>query len=479
MIKSLSLIAAALLVSGCASFAPEPALPAPVRAALEKNGLPESTLAFVAFPLDERQAGLRFQADKPMQPASTMKLVTSVVGLDQLGRNSRGKAELLADTALQGEKGDVLPGALYLRGQGDSDLDWGALWLMLRSVREQGVREIRGGIVVDRSFFQPGRLDIGVPPFDEAPEFQYNVIPDALYLNGQLHGFMLQSDGEKVSARLFPAWPGMRVDASAMTLNDKPCKDWEAEWQIPAVSQDANEAVVRLQGAFPKNCKQEPSLNLIDRQWLATQAVRQMWRELGGTVSGEDRDGVTPANAVVLARHQSRPLAELMRGMLKSSDNPLTRIVYLRIGQSAAAPGEDTRVAAERTVRAWFAAHGIKDEGLVLDNGSGLSRSERITPAQMAGLLVGSHDGRHGPELLATLPVAGVDGTMSRRLKGTPAEGSARLKTGTLSSAVALAGFVPDAHGRIWVMAAMVNGEKISAKGRPVLDALVEWLATR
>ncbi|HEX2011471.1 MAG TPA: D-alanyl-D-alanine carboxypeptidase/D-alanyl-D-alanine-endopeptidase, partial [Roseateles sp.] len=174
---------------------------------------------------------------------------------------------------------------------------------------------------------------------------------------------------------------------------------------------------------------------------------------------------------------QGRPLAEAMRGMMKSSDNPLTRIVYLRLGAAAAAPGEDTRAAAERVVRAWFAEQGIADMGLVLDNGSGLSRSERITAAQMAGVLLASQKGKHGPELLVTLPVAGVDGTLSRRLKDSPATGRARLKTGTLSTAVALAGYVPDAGGRTWVVSAMLNDPKAAAQGRPVLDALIDWLA--
>jgi len=474
MTRLLGLGAAALLLSGCASLGRGPGLPEEVKGALDKAGLPETALAVVAFPLDERARGLRVQADRPMQPASTMKLVTGIVALDRLGPNSRGRTELLADAAPAGE---ILPGPLYLRGGADSDLDWGALWTLLRKLREQGVREIQGGVVVDRSLFRPGRLDIGVPPFDEAPEFQYNVIPDALYLNGQLLGFVLQSDRERLQARLFPAWPGMRVDASAVTLNDKACKDWEDGWQLPRVSQDAAGSLVTLGGSFPRDCKVEPQLNLVERQWLATQALRQLWRELGGVIQGEDRDGAAPATAVVLASHQGRPLAEYLRGMMKSSDNPLTRLTYLRLGAAAAAPEEDSRAAAERVVRAWFAEHGIADQGLVLDNGSGLSRSERITPTQMAALLLASHEGRHGPELLATLPVAGVDGTLSRRFKGGPAEGRARLKTGTLSTAVALAGYVPDAQGRTWVVAAMVNDPKASAKGRPVLDALIDWLA--
>ena len=431
------LLAAGLALSGCAAWRPAPELPAELRQALAQTGLTEQSLGLMVFPLHQRGQVLSLNAQRPMQPGSTMKLVTAVVALDRLGANARGRSELLADAPLLG---DVLTGPLYLRGGADSELDWGALWQMLRSLREQGVREIQGGLVVDRSLFRPARLDLGVPPFDEQPEFPYNVIPDALQLNKQLLSYQLHADGQRLQARVFPAWPGIEFDTSAVTLNDKPCKDWEDEWRPPLVEARAAGQLVRLQGSFPRDCRQSPELNLIDRQWLAASALRQLWRELGGVIGPGDREASTPAGARLLASHRDRPFAELLRGMMKSSDNALTRLSYLRLGAATAAPQELTLDAAGRSVREWFGAQGIDTEGLVLDNGSGLSRSERIKPAQLAAVLVAAWDGRQAPELLTSLPVAGVDGTLSRRLKGTAAEGRARLKTGTLRNVVALAG---------------------------------------
>ncbi|RZI97247.1 MAG: D-alanyl-D-alanine carboxypeptidase/D-alanyl-D-alanine-endopeptidase, partial [Rubrivivax sp.] len=234
-----------------------------------------------------------------------------------------------------------------------------------------------------------------------------------------------------------------------------------------------------LQGAFPANCHQRAPLQIVDRQWLVTRAVRQFWTELGGTMAPGDVEAATPAGAVVLATHRGRPLAEVMRGIMKRSDNALTRLVYLQLGAQAAQGGEPTLPAAERVVRAWFKAQGLDDRGLVLDNGSGLSRSERISPAQLAGLLRAGQRGAQAPELLATLPIAGVDGTLSRRLKDGAATARARLKTGTLRDAVGLAGFVPDASGKPWVFVALLNHPEAAAKGRPVLDALANWVATQ
>ncbi len=475
LLRTPLLLCSALLLSACASLRTSHELPAPVREALAKAQLPDTALAAVVLPLDARDTGLRLQAERPMSPGSTMKLVTAIVGLDKLGPNWRGRTELLATAPPQGE---LLAGPLYLRGGADSDLDWGALAGLLRNLREQGVRVIQGGLVVDRTLFRPARLDIGVPPFDEAPEFQYNVIPDALYLNGVMTGLVLKSEGDQLSARLSPAWAGLQVDASALQLVDgKACKDWEQGWKIPQAADEGRRLL--LKGTFPKACGQNLEVNALDRQAVTAAAVRQLWHELGGEMASGDAEGATPAGARVLASHQGRPLTEVVRRMLKPSDNPLTRLIYLSLGAKAAQGEEETRAAADRVVREWFAAKGIPTEGLVLDNGSGLSRSERISPAQMASLLLAAADGLWLPELEQALPIAGFDGTMSRRLKDSPAANRARLKTGTLRDAVGLAGFVPDGQGRVWVVAAMVNDEKAAAKGRPVLDALIDWLVRR
>jgi serine-type D-Ala-D-Ala carboxypeptidase/endopeptidase (penicillin-binding protein 4) len=471
--RALALIGA-LLLSGCATVAPP--LPAPVQAALDQAGLPAASLGFFIQPLDASRPAWQQRAAEPMVPASTMKLVTATVALAQLGINHRGRTELLAAAAPQA---GVIDGPLILRGGADPDLDLPTLHGLLRQLRDSGVREIRGGLLIDRSLFSPARFDLGLPPFDEAPEADYNVIPDALHLGGSLLGYELVAGATGVTARSPPALTGLTVDASAMTLSDGRCTDWDAGWQPPRAEPQGDAITLRLQGSFPRGCRVTPALQLLERDWLVQRALRQFWAELGGSIGPGQALGSAPAGAVVLATHLGRPLAEVLRGVMKRSDNALTRLVYLQLGARAAAPGEPTLAAADRTVRAWFAAQGLDASGLVLDNGSGLSRAERIPPALLAGLLRAAHAGGQAPELIATLPVAGLDGTLSRRLKATPAEGRARLKTGTLRDAVGLAGYVPDATGRLWVFVALFNHPEAGAKGRPVLDALVNAVATQ
>ena len=476
-----ALLAICVPIANSAPAMHDDALPPSVTAALTQAGLPEDALAAVALPLTTRWARpWHWRATQPMVPGSTMKLVTTVVALDRLGPDLRGRTELLAAGPIEGE---VLAGDLVLKGGADPDLDLPALWQMLYTLRQRGVRVITGDLLLDRTLFRPARIDVGLPPFDESPEWPYNMIPDALMLGGNLVQLALASDGAGVRARLFPPLEGVEVDAAAMTLSESACADWDDDW-LPAVVEALPAARFRigLRGGFPRRCDAQGELQLLDRNVIAERQVRAVWSSLGGQWQrplGSVREAAAPVDATLMATHRSRPWGEVLRGMNKQSHNAHTRLLFLQLGLAAMAQDAATPTLelARREVERWFDERRIDRTGLVVDNGSGLSRSERIAPLTLARMLKAAHGGRQAPELLMSLPVAGVDGTMRRRLKGTPAEGWARLKTGTLKDATALAGYVRDSRGDTWAVAAMVNHEH-AAKGRAALDALIEWVAT-
>jgi D-alanyl-D-alanine carboxypeptidase/D-alanyl-D-alanine-endopeptidase (penicillin-binding protein 4) len=455
------------------------ALPPAVLAALERAQVPPDALGAIALPLQRQGLPFRHRAEQAMQPGSTMKLVTSVVALDRLGPNHRGHTEFLSAAPLEGE---LLAGDLVLRGGADPDLGIAQFWALLVELRAAGVRDIRGDLLLDRTAWRPARPDLGLPPFDEAPEFAYNVVPDALQLAGNLLPLALTATADGVAVRSVPPLDGLTL-ASRMTLNERPCSDWDEDWLPAAVQTAADGSVaITLNGAFPRGCSRRTELQLVDRQLLAERLFATLWRSLGGSWTGRARDAAAPAGARLLARRESRPWGEVLRNLNKRSDNAHTRMLYMALGmaETASTPASDvtttTAELAARSIRRWLAEQRIDASGLVLDNGSGLSRSERISPFQLAQLLKVAHAGRMAPELLMSLPVAGSDGTMRNRLKDSPAAGWARLKTGTLRNVVALAGYVNDASGRPWAVAFIVNHDN-AAQARPVLDALVDWVA--
>ncbi len=472
------------------------ALPPSVLQALAVAGVPAQALGAVALPLARQGLPFQHRAQVSMQPGSTMKLVTSIVALDHLGPNHRGHTRLLSAAPLQG---DTLAGDLVLQGGADPELDLPAFWALLLELRQQGVRRVEGRLLVDRQAWLPARPDAGVPPFDDAPEWPYNVIPDALNLAGSLLTLEMSASpgADAVLARLLPPLDGVSI-SSRMSLDARPCAQWSQGWQ-PAqttVAVDGHLSIV-LNGSFPRDCSRRASLQLLDRQLLTERLFATLWRGLGGEWGGTATEAPAPAEARVLVQREGRPWGEVLRGLNKSSDNAQARTLFNALGaaeaereakQKLAAPTEPeqrptaephqrpTAAWATRSIERWMQTQHIDTTGLVMDNGSGLSRSERISPLQLARMLQAAHAGAQAPDLLMSLPVAGVDGTLRSRLKDGPATGWARLKTGTLRNVVALAGVVNDPHGRPWAVAFFINHEQAS-RARPALDALVNWVA--
>ncbi|MES2151623.1 MAG: D-alanyl-D-alanine carboxypeptidase/D-alanyl-D-alanine-endopeptidase [Pseudomonadota bacterium] len=459
-------------------------LPEPVSRLLGAAKMPDEAMS--ALVLRGNTTVLSHLAERPMAPASTMKLVTTMVALDQLGPVFKGRTELR--TTGEVVKG-VLKGDLILRGGADADFSGEVLEHMLQSLRNQGIRKIGGKLVLDRSLFNPGRMDVGVPPFDEAPEAYYNVIPDALMVNKNMLQLDLRSNGEQLQLVIDPPLEKVSI-AGDMSLVDAPCPKWEDGWKAPEVLHErGGKLKVMLHGTFPKNCARTYAINVLDRQDYLDRLFRLSWKKLGGAVSGETVDGTTPAEARLLAEHLARALPEVVRDVNKPSDNTLARTLFLSLGSLEAdaqagshpIPGistETTFIRSDLAVRSWMRAHGINDAGLILENGSGLSRMERISPLQLASLLKAGLQSKWAPEFQASMPIVGIDGTMRRRLKDSPAAEHARMKTGTLKDVVAIAGYVTDAGGQQCIVVAMINHDLVGdGKGRAALDALVDWVA--
>ena len=471
-------------------------LPARVSEMLRASNMPETALGVAVVRLSDNELVWAQYPNQSMQPASTIKVLTAIVGLDKLGPAYRSRTALLTTAPVVD---GVLQGDLTLRGEGNTDVAWEDFQRMLQSLRHKGVREIAGNLIVDRTFFSPTRLDVGLPPFDESPEFRYNVIPDALLINMNLAQFDIDSTAGHFQIRLMPPLDGVKV-ISSMSLVERPCEKWEDGWKIPTVvNAGPDDLRIYLEGEFPNNCTTTTNLNVVDRVEYTARLFRQLWRDLGGTFKGAVVELQSPSleagkavaltsPARVLAEHRARPLAEVSRNINKVSDNTITRMIYLTLGtdvvsksnaENGAKPSSaPTLFRAENEIREWLRQRGIDTAGLVLDNGSGLSRSERISPRQLAGVLQAGYRSKWAPEFMSSLPIVAVDGSMRSRLKDSPAAEMARIKTGGLRNVVSVAGYVTNAAGEVHAVVGMVNDDRATrAGGRAMLDALLDEVA--
>ena len=477
-LPALRRLAAILLLPACVITLSQGAiaeeLPAAVKGALARANIPPDSVGIVVASVDGNTTLLQHNADRPMNPASTMKLVTTYGALELLGPAYTWKTDVLADTL---PANGVLTGNLYLRGSGDPRLALEQFWLLLRQLHSHGIDRINGDLVLDRSAFAPTAHDPAA--FDNEPLRPYNAGPDALLINLKSISLSLRADTARKTVQIVSDTPDLDVRLeSRLTLTQEACGDWR-EHVHPSVNGDT----ITITGSYAARCG-EKSLNLAP--WSADTQVdhlfRALWQEIagdapgksGGVLRGKVREGKTPDNARLLLTQDSPALGEIIRDVNKYSNNVMARQIFLTLASERPATTE----AAARRLRGWLDDKELRMPELVLDNGSGLSRSERISADSMARLLFAAWRSPVMPELLASLPVAGVDGTLKKRLTDGASSGRAHLKTGYLENVRAIAGLVQDTSDQRWIVVCLINDAN-SRAGKPVIDALLNWVADR
>ena len=460
------------LLCSLAALAHADPLPAPVRAALKQAGIPEDSVGVYVQDVTADRPLLAHRADQPMSPASTMKLVTTYAALELLGPAHVWKTEAWSDGRIEG---DTLKGDLILKGGGDPALTLERFWSLLRQLRQLGIRDIRGNLVLDTGIYQPSKVDPGA--FDGEPYKPYNAGPEALLLNFKATRFRLLPDAEKGKVRVIadPAPPQLKIN-NRLQLGEAACGDWSEAVQ-PTVQQSGGQTIVTLSGTFPAACGEKSlHLSLFDNDAYIQGTFRQLWEELGGSLRGGVREGETPLDARLLASIDSRPLAEAVYDINKHSNNVMARQLLLAVGALCERPSSPASGA--RVIDHWLKAKGLDFAELTIENGCGLSRIERISPEHLGLLLVDAFRSPVMPELLASLPIASVDGTMGKRLNGQEVAAQAHIKTGSLEGVKTIAGYVLDRRGRRLAVVCLINHPNASA-GKAAQDALLEWVYDR
>ena len=464
------ILRALLIFLFAAELALAQSLPAPVELALKRANIPLSGVAAYVQEVDGARPLVSHNAAQAMNPASTMKLLTTYAALELLGPTYTWKTEAYARGTMQG---DVLQGDLILKGYGDPKLTLENFWMLLRKLRGLGLREIRGDLVQDRSYFEPAEYDPA--KFDAEPLRAYNVGPDALLLNFKAVRFQFVPDAERGTVTIIaePKPAGLELTAS-VRATEGACGDWRAGIKADFQS-NGGAAKASFAGSMPASCGEHNwNASLLGQPNYVYGVFRQLWEELGGTLAGTWKDGAVPADARLLATGESASNAELVRDINKFSNNVMARQLFLTLGAEVLKlPGRSDR--STQVVQSWLAEKKIECPELILENGSGLSRQERISAEHMGRLLLEAWRSAVMPELMSSLPLVAYDGTMRRRLRSESIAGQAHIKTGSLNDARTLAGYVLDKRGRRQIVVLFINHANAAA-GQPAQDALLQWV---
>jgi serine-type D-Ala-D-Ala carboxypeptidase/endopeptidase (penicillin-binding protein 4) len=455
------------------------ALPVELENALARAQVPREALVAVVQEVGSGGGGstssnapaprLLWQADRAVNPASLTKLLTTYAGLDRLGPAwSWSTPVWLQGSIKQGElQGDVL-----IKGSGDPKLVLERIQLLLRRVRQMGVRDISGDIVLDRSAFE--LTEQSTANFDGESGRPYNAGADALLLNYKSLLINFTPDPARGVARVGvdPTLAGMQAQAS-VPLSSNACGDWRG-----SLKADLSDPLrVKFQGTYPASCG--------EKFWPVAYAVPQnynervltgLWLEMGGTLKGRVRDGMAPGKQTPPSfEFASPPLAEVVRDINKYSNNVMAQQLFLTLGLMQRGQGSPS--AAREVMRDWLNQQLGPEAAasIVIENGSGLSRQTRISARQLSRVLQNAWASPLMPELMSSLPIAGLDGTLKRN-RGSSISGQAHLKTGSLSGVSGIAGYVLASNGRRYVLVGIVNHANASA-AKPALDTLVKWVA--
>ena len=449
---------------------PSRALPADVAAALDRAKVPRDALYAVVHEVGGTASPrLAWQAQNPVNPASLMKLLTTAAAMDLLGPAWTWATPVW----LQGSLGNngVFDGNVVIRGSGDPKLVVERVWLLLRRLQQMGVRDIQGDIVLDRSAFDVP--DQSAADFDGEALRPYNVKPDALLLNFKAVSFTFTPDPARGIAIITtePALAGVRTDVR-VPLAAGPAAAQCADWRSILQADFSDPLRVRFKGLYSPACGEKLwPVAYAEPTAYNERLIAGLWSEMGGKLSGSVRDGsapTTPATFEVL----SPPLAEVIRDINKFSNNVMAQQLFLTLGLTQRGLGTPDN--ARDVLRQWLSSrYGEPARSVVIDNGSGLSRETRVSAHLLAALLQDVAGGPQMPELMSSLPVSGIDGTMRRTKAQT---GRAHLKTGSLRDVTAIAGYVLAPSGRRYVLVGVINHPN-SGAARPALEALIEWTA--
>ena len=438
-------------------------LPAVVQAAMKAARLPTDALSVVVWPVQTSTARLQHQAAVARNPASLMKLVTTTAALDLLGPAFTWRTPVF----IEGQVNDgVLKGNLYLQGSGDPRLGVEQLWLLMRRIQALGIRHIQGDIVLDRSVLSVPAQDPG--GFDGEPLRPYNAAPDALLINFKSLLIQFVPDPAHKVARVHiePPLAGVKWPAT-VPLNNTDCSDYrgglKADFQQPLN--------ITFAGTYPLSCGEKTwPVAYSDPSQFASRAVGGMWLQLGGQHTGAVREGSVPAGLKPVLSHESPTLAEVIRDINKFSNNVMADQLFLTLGAQQRGRGNATDAA--EVVQTWWRERLPLALPPALDKGSGLSRDARVSAQSLAALLQWAWAQGFMPELVSSLPITGLDGTL-KRSKSTA---MAHLKTGSLRDVMGIAGYVDAANGQRHVLVAIVNHANAN-QARPVMDALIDWTA--
>ena len=440
-------------------------LPADIVAKLRRTGVRENGVSVYVQDVNSPKPLLAYQDTTARVPASVMKLITSYAALGILGPNYRWPLDVFSQGKI---KNGTLQGDLIIKGYGSPEFKTADLRKVLKGIRQKGIRNISGRVVFDNSYFNAPRQSAG--SFDGRSLSHYNAKPDALLFNERLSSFHVSARGKRVKVTTSTPAANLKI-VNRIRKTRRGCRP------RMRVTHRGSQTIVTFSGRFSRRCGTRTYTKVVSAPAnMIFGAMRTYWkRDVGGNFNARFAMGRVPTGARPLLRTYSRTLAQILPTIDKDSNNVMARQLLLTIGAKHSG-GTGTERNGANAIGTWLASRGLHFPELRIENGSGLSRTARISARHLGDLMIDAYRSPYRQYLMRSLAVAGVDGTMKRRLKGTRVRGRGFFKTGTLRDVRSIAGYVKAANGKTYVMAILHNDPRARRRSLVAHDKLIEWV---
>lgn len=455
------------------SVQPRAANPA-FQAALDKLLKTAGQVGVQVFALTSGQVVWEHRQRDPLIPASLVKILTSYAALKQLGPYYRFSTSLWSSEGPTGPQGDTLAGNLWIKSDGDIFLTDEKAWSLACKLRESGLRRIQGGIFVDNSAFEPrsekicldGKCDRGYNPVLSATSLDFNTVTFHL------------SPGPKVASpvQVGRTPPGDYIQLSNQAVTGPKGSRVRLKIQSMGLTPEGREKF-QVTGKLPLGATKdyEYRFNVEDPGSFVSHSFKALLQQAGIEVRGPaGKVGTIPQNARKLATGESLPLADLLYGLNRYSNNFMAEMLLRSLGAAASgAPGTADKGinAVQRTLREL----GSTEQEVSLKSGSGLSRECRVSPQTFCRVLTSAYkDFSLGPEFLASFAMNAQEGTLKRRMR--QSDITVRGKTGTLNNVVGFAGYVSHSQKGVYAAVIILNEVQNLWDAREAVDSLLEQI---
>lgn len=450
-----------LTSSGGAVAVGNEALTADLDTILADNALKGADVGLVVRDANSGEVIYTRQSSRRSQVASNMKLLTTTTALELLGPDYRWKTELVSAGT---RTGTALDGDLVLRGGGDPTMSRLRYQQLADTLKAGGVTTVNGALVIDDTKFDAQPYGTGWA-WDDEP-YAYSAETSALTL----------SPDAKFSAGtvIVRVKPGAAAGAPAVVTTE-PAND-HVQIVSTATTGNGGVSVEREHGTnrifvSGSTSVETTALSTVkDPTGLVTSVFQKALQANGITVTGGVKRQKAPANAAVLATDTSMKLSELIVPLLKDSNNMLAEVLVKTAG------GSFTNGVNQLSTK--WSGLGVDPNAVEVFDGSGMSRLDQFSPDDLTSVLVKAKTKPWFAAWQASLPVAGVDGTLVNRMKNTPAAGNLKAKTGSLSGVSGLSGYVKTQAGRELVFSVVQNNVLLFNSPKSIEDRIAVRLAS-